>query len=362
MHTHNLHRGLRSGVLFLVLVAVTFRILLRGQDIGALAASLSGARLPMLGVGVACMVCFLCCEAKNLQTGLSIYGSSASFSSCLGYALIGFFFSSVTPSASGGQPMQLYAMHRDGHSGAAAALALLAELACFQTAGVFLAVLGFVLQREPLLQINGHLRLLLLVGAALNLCILLVILWAVFSKRLAPALWSGLMVLFKALHFRKAEQWKQKGNQQLEEFRRCALCLRTHKRQALQMFITSIIQLSAYHSIPFWVYTAFYLKGESLPAVIGLQAVLFIAVSSLPFPGAVGISEGGFLLLYKTLFPDHFLKAAMLLSRGISFYLFVLISGLFVSAVLFRAGFSPKTPQITPSATPPSPEQKKDAG
>lgn len=42
------------------------------------------------------------------------------------------------------------------------------------------------------------------------------------------------------------------------------------------------------------------------------------------------MSEGGFLLIYKLLFPAELLSSSMLLSRGISFYLFVIISGIAV--------------------------------
>ncbi len=42
----------------------------------------------------------------------------------------------------------------------------------------------------------------------------------------------------------------------------------------------------------------------------------------------MGVSEGGFLLIYKLLFPSTLLSSAMLLSRGISFYLFVAITGI----------------------------------
>lgn len=45
---------------------------------------------------------------------------------------------------------------------------------------------------------------------------------------------------------------------------------------------------------------------------------------------AVGASEAGFLGIYQFLFPESYLNSAMLLSRGVSFYLFVLITGIVV--------------------------------
>ena len=57
-----------------------------------------------------------------------------------------------------------------------------------------------------------------------------------------------------------------------------------------------------------------------------MQAVLFATVSGIPSPGAVGVSEGGFIELFKKFYPKNQIASSMLLCRGINFYLFVLIS------------------------------------
>ena len=69
---------------------------------------------------------------------------------------------------------------------------------------------------------------------------------------------------------------------------------------------------------------------------VGVQAVLFISVSALPLPGSVGVSESGFLTLFKLLFPVTVLNEAMLLSRGVSFYLFVFLCGMFILVKGFK--------------------------
>ena len=57
-----------------------------------------------------------------------------------------------------------------------------------------------------------------------------------------------------------------------------------------------------------------------------MQAVLYTTVSGLPLPGAIGVSETIFLKIFGVAFGEKLLSGAMLLSRGISFYLFVVIS------------------------------------
>ena len=53
-----------------------------------------------------------------------------------------------------------------------------------------------------------------------------------------------------------------------------------------------------------------------------------LSVSSLPLPGAVGVTEGGFSVLFQGLFPSALLGCAMILSRLASFYVPLVVSGL----------------------------------
>lgn len=329
-------KGIACGGLFLALLGLTFYILLSDQDPGKLWTALGQAEWSWLAVGAACMMLFFCCEAKNIQTGLGLFGSPAPYASCLLYAITGFFFSSVTPSASGGQPMQLYAMYRDGHAPAPGALALLTDFFSFQLAAVFWASVGFFLHHAQLFRLGNGVWLCFAFGAVLNLLVVLALCGAVFSPRALPTLWGCLMRPARCLFPQRAEGWRRWGEKQWKDLRQCTRCYRTHKRQLGKMFLTSLVQLAAYHSVPFWVYLAFGLQGQSFWAMVGLQGVLFLSVSSLPLPGAVGLTEGGFLLLYQTIFPGALLPSAMLLSRTVSFYFFLLLSGLFLAFRFLR--------------------------
>ena len=49
-------------------------------------------------------------------------------------------------------------------------------------------------------------------------------------------------------------------------------------------------------------------------------------VSCLPLPGTVGINESVFLILYSHIYNDGNIMDALILQRGITFYLFVFIN------------------------------------
>ena len=64
--------------------------------------------------------------------------------------------------------------------------------------------------------------------------------------------------------------------------------------------------------------------------IFSIQSVLFITVSSLPLPGAIGVSETLFLKIYGQVFGKLLLNGAMLIFRFVSFYLYIIIASIVV--------------------------------
>ena len=310
--------------LFPLLVALTFWIILRESSLTQIFDCLRTCSLSALAAAIGCMVIFVLCEAANLQRCLRLTGRAPQtcaetvfsdskrarvrFSKqALLYALTGFFFSGITPFASGGQPMQLYHMHKDGISAARGAAALAMELASFQAAAVTIAAIGLLRFHALILQTSGFAGTFLLPRAS--------------------ALIAGLLQKLRAC---KAARLRAATGRWVEDYQNCAACLRDMPGEAVLLFLTSLLQLAALHSIPYWVSLSLGMQQVSLPQMLSIQAVLFLFVSVIPLPGGAGAGEGGFLLLFASIFSGGCLQSAMLLSRFASFYLPLLLSGLFL--------------------------------
>lgn len=324
-------RILLHTVLFLGLIGLTFYILLRGQSLSALAAALRDVKVRYLLLAAGCMCVFLLCEAINLHRCLRLFGCRCSLPQAIKYALTGFFFSSVTPSASGGQPMQLYLMHRDHVPVSHGALALLIQFASFQTVTVTFALWGFVSQYPFLSQEIRGFRYVFVLGIGINALLLLLTLTAIVSRRMSDLLRCAAHAILHALHIRRAAEIEQTLTDQLTRYRSGAACLRRNIPAMCRILAVTTVQIAAFYSIPYWVYLSLGLPLCSVRRIISIQAVLHVSVSALPLPGAVGASEGAFLLLFQAIFPAEALHDAMLLSRGVSFYLFVALSGIAVA-------------------------------
>ncbi|MCD8357573.1 MAG: flippase-like domain-containing protein [Clostridia bacterium] len=329
-------RVLINAALFVGLIALTFFILLHGQNVSDLTAVLCSVRVRYLLLAAGCMCIFLLCEAINIRRCLQLLGCKCGLLQSIRYALTGFFFSSVTPSASGGQPMQLYAMHRDHVPVSHGTLALLIQFCSFQTITVTFAIAGFVSQYALLSQEIGGFLYFFLLGASINILLLLFTLTAILSRRLSSLLLHAVCGILRVFHIKRAADIACSLTEQLSLYHRSAVCLRQNKPVICRVLSVTAVQILAFYSIPYWVYLSLGLPLCSFWMIACTQAVLHVAVSALPLPGAVGASEGGFLLLFQAFFPAAALHDAMLLSRGVSFYLFVALSGIVTAFSICR--------------------------
>ncbi len=333
---------LKNGGLFLLLLALTIYMVLKDNSLSQLSAAVRGADIRFLLLSAGAMGIFLLCEGINITRCLGLLSETAEEKVTLGrgvkYALVGFFFSSVTPSASGGQPMQLYFMHRDGIQAARGTLALLFELLSFQIVTISLALLGYFYQRHTLEASMGNLQYLLLAGVTLNVIVMVILICAVFSKKMVEKLMGFAVKVVEIFSREKSQLLFEKMKGQIVEYQNCAVYLKQNKAIFGKTLGTTLIQLLSMYAVPFFVYKSFGLSHYTAPEVMALQAVLYVAVSALPLPGALGVSESAFMILFKRLFSAGLLPSAMLLSRGISFYLFVLISGISVAVFMVKKG------------------------
>ena len=85
---------------------------------------------------------------------------------------------------------------------------------------------------------------------------------------------------------------------------------------------------------------------------LALTTGLYLAVASLPLPGAVGAAEGGFLRAMAIFFGLGLVTPAVLVSRGISFYTFLLISGGVTLLVHLRRRSAATPPQAGQNREP----------
>lgn len=310
------------------LVAGTFWWLLRDVSLTELMGSIRSADPVWLLLALGLMFCFVSGEATNLRLITSSLGLHIPFRRCLKYAFVGFYFSSITPSASGGQPMQVYFMKRDGTNVSHSSLSFLLIVAIYQIVMLLFGVVAFFLKAPFILENIKGVRLLLVYGVSVNALLVCGIFFLVFSGRLVRRIAHFFARLFLRLHLVKDPAKLEKSiDTQVAEYQAGARLIRRTPKILFQVLGITAVQILCYYLVPYFIYLALGGGVYSVVDMVAMQAILTLAVSSLPLPGAVGASESSFLIVFRLFFAPAMLLPAMLLSRGVSFYLFLLISG-----------------------------------
>lgn len=317
----------RNFIFFILLILITFYILFKDESISMIFEILKSIQLKYVLIGIGCMILYLVCEAANIGRTLKMLKEKSSFLQNFKYALIGFFFSSITPAASGGQPMQIYYMYKDNISVSNSTLALLINLSSMQIITISFAFISLIFNYQYL---NKVLIICFIVGILLNLSALMLLIIGIFSKRMSQGLMNLAIKIMKIFKIKNLEGKKEKIQTELAKYQESAVYIKKHKGVMLKVIITTAIQFLFYYSISYWTYRALGLSQHNIFEIITMQSVLFATVSGIPSPGAVGVSEGAFTEIFRNVYPTTMMSSAVLLNRCINFYLFVLISGVVV--------------------------------
>ncbi|HPE15859.1 MAG TPA: lysylphosphatidylglycerol synthase transmembrane domain-containing protein [Oscillospiraceae bacterium] len=318
------------NALFLALVfAVTCYTLFRDEELGDILFWFRQARGGVLCLALALVPAFIFGEAATIWYLLRTLRQGVPFRSCAKYSCIGFFFSCITPSASGGQPAQLVEMRRDGVSLPVGSMVLLIITIAYKLVLVTIGM-GCLLFAEDWIETSmGSALPLFYLGLSLNILFITALFFLVFSNRLSSAVILRGAAVLERLHILRpnpAREERLRGA--VANYQRAAAFFRGNRKVLAVVFLITFAQRVTLFFTTWVVYRSFGLSGVGLPAVLVLQASISLSVDMLPLPGGIGASEHLFLAVFDHVFGPALVLPAMLLSRGFSFYLLLLISAL----------------------------------
>lgn len=84
------------------------------------------------------------------------------------------------------------------------------------------------------------------------------------------------------------------------------------------------------------MYLGFGLSGTAMYQILLLQAAIYVAVDMLPVPGAQGITEAMYGKVFLPVFSGQYLVPAMCVTRGVGFYLMLVIEALWVLKIHYK--------------------------
>lgn len=277
------------------------------------------------------MLLYWLLEAVILHLAVKRLYPQQRFGATFHTSMIGQFFNCVTPSASGGQPMQALHMVKAGVPLGVASSSLLVKFIVYQgTLTLYSLVILLLHYRSFADKINGF-------GVLFSSAFLSAPrLWRAavycFFRRFTRRIAEGIISLLARLHLVKNKEARMDYiHRELDQFHESFQVMRKNGSMIVGMTALSIAQLTIYFSIPYGIYRSFGLDGVSPVTVLAAQACVSMMSSFVPLPGAIGGAEFSFHTLFGSFMPEEFLNMSILFWRIVTFYLPILVGMFFVA-------------------------------
>ena len=327
-----------NGVFLAVVFALTIYGVFHGEDLSSMMDAIHRADKRWLVPGIALVAFFIWGESIIIWYMMRSSGICLKKRTCFLFSSVGFFFSCITPSASGGQPMQIYYMKKEKISIPVSTVILMIVTITYKLVlvviGVGIAIFGRGFLHKYL---EGILPVFYL-GLALNIFCVTFMTILVFHPLLAKAILVKGMKLLERLHLMKKKEGRlKKLEDSMDTYRNTAAYLKNNPFVIVKVIGITFIQRMALFAVTWFVYQAFGLHGTGFWEILFLQAVISVSVDMLPLPGGMGISETLFLNIFSPVF-GGLLLPGMVLSRGLGYYGELLISAAFTVVAQLTIG------------------------
>ncbi|MGM9604112.1 MAG: YbhN family protein [Faecousia sp.] len=334
--TKQTRKRIFSAVFFFCILALTFWYVFRDENLSKVADYLADADGRYVALSVAAVIAFILGESVVLCYLLHRLGTNPKFSHCCLFSFVGFFYSAITPSASGGQPMQVFYMRRDGIPGAVSTVVLAIVTITYKLVLVVVGLAVMVLRPSAVIGYLDGVEALMYIGLALNVVFIAVLLTAVFHPGAIQCCMKLVFTLLNKIRpFRNPEKVMARVQSNLDCYHGTAAFFRQEPKIIVNVFFITLLQRLCLFSVVWFTYLAFGLSGENALVMILLQAMISVAVDMLPLPGGMGISETLFLAIFAPVFGPELVLPGMIVCRGISYYTQLVISGIMTGAAQF---------------------------
>ncbi len=286
-----------------------------------------------------CAFAFIFFEGWALTLILRTLGFSVKKRSGFLYAAADIYFSSITPSATGGQPASAYFMSKDGFRGSHVASALLLNLTMYTLALVTLGTFSIVAFPHIFVEFNTASKIMILFGIFAMSAMAALFILLLKKQSLLLKIGRALVFILNGFHLEKiAQRFGAKLDSAIKNYNDCVALLAGRKGLLAKTYILNLLQRSSQILVTVFCFFAMGGKPQDGLTLFAIQTYVVLGSNFIPVPGAAGVSEFIMYFGYMMLLSEENACGLAILSRGISFYACSAISLLAVALGQFMIG------------------------
>lgn len=246
--------------------------------------------------------------------------------------VIGFiilFIHGVTPFSGGGQPMEVYLLHKEKISVTKATNITLQNFIIYQFSLVIVGIFALIYNSfYELFPSDSLIKKLVVLGFAVNLLVLVVSFILSFGKKVNRLICiKGIGLLSRLGIIKNKEKIEQDFNGYLDNFHKNAVKLKKNKKKVVICILINIVAILVLYSMPYFLGIGFGLKLSLIEVMVATSYVMIIG-AFVPIPGGTGGIEYGFMFFFKYLISGSVLNGLMLVWRFVSYYFGIIVGAI----------------------------------
>lgn len=285
---------------------------------------------------IVCMMGFIVFEGQALLCILKGIGIKRSQHHGMIYSSADIYFSAITPSATGGQPASALFMIKDGIPAAKVTAVLIANLIMYTLAILTIGVVSVIIRPNIAMDFSAFSKALIIFGFV---ALTLLAIWFVLmlrNRRIVYFIGKALITFLGKLRiYREPEVKIRKLARTMSDYKSCVLLMQGKYKMLAKVFLLNLLQRASQITVTAMMYMATGGSGDRVVDVWTTQSFTVIGSNCIPIPGAMGVYD--YLLLdgLSKIVGEGGAVELELLSRGLSFYVCVLISAMIVLSGYF---------------------------
>ena len=343
-------KGKRKSILYFVYILFTIGVLvligLLDPQIKSFNVALSLVNLRWIAVAILSMVLFWLTDTFIIHMMTCYLHKCQKFWTSYKISMVGHFYSALTPFSSGGQPMQVVYMNREGITPWKSTPLLIMKFLLWQMSVCLVGAIAVPLSWRTVFMTDSKLLILVVIGFFANLAVIGIGVLAIANYKAVHAIARFFVRIGTAMRLvRNKEKSFQNVEKFIDGYKDSLKLLFKNPKKTFFAFLATLAQLIFYLGVTCFIYVACTggpINVRDIFNVFLMQSVLSMAVSFIPLPGASGASEGGFYLLFRQFFNPNMMFVVVIMWRMISYYL-NLLAGFLVIVIDAVIGARKKT-------------------
>lgn len=314
-------------LLFVVILIATYYSIFNKDSIKYIISSVKQTNFSYVLLCFLIVVLYFVLQGIYMKIILSILNKKIKLRKGILYSMVEFYFSGITPSALGGQPVQLYYMTKDKVPVRKSYIVLLLATINFKIILLILGIFVLIFKSNYVFDYSGIYIFFFILGFIVDIITTVICYMLIFKQKYIKGIIEWFKKIGSKIKFLKKKTDSIDTNQFLKDYRYEIMQLKSKKRYIFLAFIITFIQRLLLFSIAYVVYRSLGFNKLSYFDLVLIQVSVQIAIEALPLPGGTGLSEKAFQTIFITAFGVGFADLAMILTRTFSFYVPLILSG-----------------------------------